>query len=176
MRKFPIFLILLLVILQCSQDEDKGLIPGQKITGNVLADALLFAALTNSPCHFITNENANQVLLLGEGSFSVCSTVQVNGSMRVQSSGTYEVTASVGKQTLSSSNCSSTRFDFHIAVKDDATETFSSKTSLSQNLVLEEGKTYSLVPSGLVDPSLYQCQGRAVSSSVSAYRLNFRKL
>ncbi|EOQ88433.1 hypothetical protein LEP1GSC202_2262 [Leptospira yanagawae serovar Saopaulo str. Sao Paulo = ATCC 700523] len=176
MRKISFIFLSFILCLQCNQKEEEGLIPGQKITGNALSDAILFLALSNSPCHFITNENASQVISLGDGSFSVCSSQQVNGSLQVKVTGNYEVTANLGRQTLTSSNCSSTRFDVHVALKEDTVERFSTKNGLNETISLSEGKTYSLEPSGMVDPSLYQCQGRAVSSSVSAYRVNFRKL
>ncbi|TGM06153.1 hypothetical protein [Leptospira jelokensis] len=176
MRKISLIIVSIILCLQCSQKEEKGLIPGQKITGNAFSDVLLFLALSNSPCHFITNENASQVIHLGEGSFSICSSEKVSGALQVKVSGNYEVTANIGRQTLTSSNCSSTRFDVHVALKEDTVERFSTKNALTETISLSEGKTYTMVPSGHVDPSLYQCQGRAVSSSVSAYRVTFRKL
>ncbi len=176
MRKIHfLFSLVFLILIHCSSEEDKGLFPGIKMTGNPFTDALLLGVLGTPPCQFITSENSNTSLVLGEGSTSICSTQAVNGKLRVTATGTYEIHAFPGKQTLSASRCNSMYFDFHIALKEGNTDIYSSATQTSSQVVLEVGKEYHLVPSGLVDPNAYQCQGRTVSSSITPYRMNLSK-
>lgn len=177
MRKLLIvFPILLVCFLGCSSKDENDLIPGIKLTGDPISDALVFAVLTNPSCQSLTTTNANTPFLLGDGQTSICSTQLVNGTIQVQKSGSYEVSGNAGRQTLSSTNCSSTRFDFHVFLKDGNLELFSTNSGQTQTLSLEVGKSYSLQTTGLVDPSGYQCQGRPVSSAITPYRINFRKL
>ncbi|TGK47010.1 hypothetical protein [Leptospira bouyouniensis] len=177
MRKIHfLFPILFVFLVHCSNEKEKGIIPGVRITGDPLTDALLLSVLSVPPCQFLSSQNANTNVSLGEGYTSICSMELLNGSLHVPSTGTYQVTSTQGKQTLSSSRCNSTYFDFHIALKDGNTELYSSVSLATSQVTLEVGKTYSLQPSGIVDPSLYECQGRPVSSSVTPYRINFRKL
>lgn len=140
-----------------------------------MADALVLSVLATPPCQYLTNENANVPFILGDGPLSLCSVSAVSGSVSVKSGGTYEVTATTGRQTLTSSSCNSSRFDFIVFLKEGNTELFSSSLS-SKQIVLEGGKLYSLQSTGLVNPSDYQCQGRPVSSAITPYRINFRKL
>ncbi|PJZ44108.1 hypothetical protein [Leptospira brenneri] len=177
MFKYLVWLPFLSIFFwSCSQQKEEGLIPGTKLTGDKMADALVLAVLTTPSCQFLTSENASTPFVLGEGSISVCSVQLATGSLSVQSNGTYEVSGNSGRQTLSSSNCNSSRFDFIVTLKDGNTELFSSASGVNKQIALETGKTYTIQSSGLVDPSAYQCQGRAVSSSITAYRLNLRKL
>ncbi|TGM81417.1 hypothetical protein EHR01_01025 [Leptospira mtsangambouensis] len=177
MRKLLIvFPILFVCCFSCSSNEENNLIPGTKLTGDPVADALVLAVLTNPPCFFLTTANANTPILLGEGQTSICSNQLVNGTVQVQKSGTYEVSGSSGRQTLSSSNCNSTRFDYHVFLKDGNTDLYSTGSGQTLTLSLEVGKSYSIQSTGLVDPSGYQCQGRPVSSSITPYRINLRKL
>ncbi|XDD47519.1 hypothetical protein AB3N60_05380 [Leptospira sp. WS39.C2] len=171
-----LFPFLVLCLLFCSPEEEKGIIPGTKITGDPLADALLLGVLANPPCQMLTSENANTTLTIGEGQTSICSTQLVNGSIQVQTTAVYQLSATPGKQTLSSSRCNSTYFDFHITLKEGNSDLFSSGSPTQSQFTLESGKRYDLAPTGLVDSSLYQCQGRPVSSSITPYRINFRKL
>ncbi|TGL33516.1 hypothetical protein [Leptospira perdikensis] len=159
----------------CANGKEEGLIPGTRLTGDPMADALVLSVLANPPCQNLTNENVGVSFVL-EGSLSICSVLAVSGSLSVRTSGTYEVTATSGRQTLTSNNCNSSRFDFLIALKDGNTELFSSSFVGAKPILLEAGKLYTLQGTGLVDPSGYQCQGRPVSSSVTPYRINLRKL
>ncbi|MCG6142937.1 hypothetical protein [Leptospira bandrabouensis] len=175
LRYLLCFSILSFVFWSCSNQKEEGLIPGTKLTGNALTDAVVLSILTTPSCQFLTNENANTAFQVN-GSLSICSVQSVSGSLTVQTTGTYEVTATSGKQTLTSANCNSSRFDFHVSLKEGATELFVSSASGPKEVNLESGKTYNIQSTGLVNPSDYQCQGRAVNSSITAYRLNLRKL
>ncbi|TGM63087.1 hypothetical protein EHQ94_10705 [Leptospira meyeri] len=165
-----------LLLWSCSHKEDQDLIPGTELTGDKMADVLVLAVLATPPCQYLTTANSSSPFVLGEGSISICSVQAVNGSLAVQVTGTYEVTANSGRQTLTSSSCTSSRFEYHIALKEGNTELFSSGVSSTKQLTLESGKTYTLQSSGLVDASQYQCQGRPVASSITPYRINLRKL
>lgn len=176
MLKYLVWLpFLFLSFMSCSNAKEEGLIPGKRITGDPLADALVISILATPPCQYLTNENANAPFNINS-SISICSVQAVNGSLAVQTSGTYEVTATSGRQTLTSSSCSSIRFDFIVSLKEGDTELFVSSSPGAKQIVLETGKLYSLQSSGLVNPSDYQCQGRPVSSAITPYRINFRKL
>lgn len=177
MLKYLVWLPLLtLFFWSCSNEKEEGLIPGTRLTGDSMADALVLSVLVTPPCQYLTNENANSPFVLGDNPISICSVSAVSGSITVQSNGTYEVTATSGRQTLTSSSCNASRFDFVVALKEGGTELFSSTFVGPKQVVLETGKLYSLQSSGLVNPSDYQCQGRAVSSAITPYRINFRKL
>ncbi|TGM28770.1 hypothetical protein EHQ96_00950 [Leptospira levettii] len=177
MRKFCFFhFCMVLFVFQCSSQEDKGLIPGTRITGDPLGDVLVFLALSNPPCQFLTIENAGVTFVLREGQTSICSAQLVNGSLQVEKSGKYQVQSFAGKQTLSSSRCNSLSFDFHVKLREGSTDLFSSQNPTPSEISLEMGKQYQILASGLVNPDLYQCQGRPVSSSVTAYRIQFQKL
>ncbi|TGM53751.1 hypothetical protein [Leptospira vanthielii] len=167
--------ILSLLFWSCSNQKEEGLIPGTKLTGDPLADAVVLSILVTPTCQYLTNENANSPFNVN-GSISICSVQSVSGSVTVQTSGTYEVTATSGKQTLTSSSCNSSRFDFLVALKEGNSELFVSSATGAKQIVLEVGKVYSLQSTGLVNPSDYQCQGKAVSSNITAYRINLRKI
>lgn len=176
MRKIHLlFSLIFLLALNCSPEEEKGLFPGFQITGNAFTDALLLGVLATPPCQFLTNENANSSFVLGEGLTSICSAQLVQGTIQVIKTGTYEISAIPGKQTLTASRCNSMHFDFHISLREGNSEILSSSGTASTQFVLEAGKQYSLVPTGLVDPNVYQCQGRTVTSSVVPYRIQFQK-
>ncbi|MBM9592249.1 hypothetical protein JWG41_17525 [Leptospira sp. 201903075] len=176
MLKYLVWLPLLaLFIWSCSHEKEEGLIPGTRLTGDPMADALVLSVLATPPCQYLTNENASVPFVL-DGSISICSVLAVPGSLSVTVSGNYEVTAVSGRQTLTSNNCNSSRFDFLVSLKDGNTELFSSTSAGAKQIVLETGKLYALQSTGLVDPSAYQCQGRPVSSAVTPYRINLRRL
>ncbi|TGM35110.1 hypothetical protein [Leptospira biflexa] len=177
MRKIHfLFPLLFVLLVQCSPEEEKGIIPGTNITGDPLTDALLLGVLSVPPCQFLTTQNVNAPVVVGEGGGSVCSTELLNGSLQVSTTGTYQISATAGKQTLSSSRCQSSYFDFHISLKEGSSELHSSVTPGMANVTLTVGTTYTLQASGIVDPNLYDCQGRSVTSTVTPYRINFRKL
>ncbi|MCW7494433.1 hypothetical protein ND861_17435 [Leptospira sp. 2 VSF19] len=167
--------IISFLMWSCSQNKEEGLIPGTKLTGDALTDAVVLSILTTPSCQYLTNENANTAFQVN-GSISICSVQSVSGSLTVQTAGTYEVTATSGRQTLTSTSCNSSRFDFLVSLKEGNTELFSSSASGAKQISLESGKTYSIQSTGLVNPSDYQCQGKAVSSNITPYRINLRKL
>ncbi|TGK46130.1 hypothetical protein EHQ16_00495 [Leptospira kanakyensis] len=168
--------VLSIFMWSCAKEKEEDLISGLKLTGDKMADALVLAALTAPTCQFLTNENANTPFELGEGSISICSVVAASGSFSVKTSGSYEVSGNSGRQTLTSNNCNSKQFDFIVAFKDGNTELYSSSGGMNKQMTLETGKIYTIQSSGLADPNNYKCSGLAVSSHISAYRLNVKKL
>ncbi|TGL85967.1 hypothetical protein EHQ68_09375 [Leptospira congkakensis] len=177
MFKYLVWLSCLSLLFgSCANKDDKNLISGTELTGDKMVDALVLSVLAIPPCQYLTAANSSSPFVLGEGSISICSVQAVNGSIVVQATGNYQVTANSGRQTLSSSGCTASVFDYHIALKDGNTELFSSGLSVNKQLTLESGKSYTLESSGLVDASKYNCQGRGVSSSNTPYRFNLRKL
>ncbi|MBM9545421.1 hypothetical protein JWG40_00200 [Leptospira sp. 201903074] len=176
-KKIIAITLLFLLTVHCENNKKEDLIEGLPLSGDKNTDLLLLLAATNTgiPCD-VTIGISGTTFAYSGSRYSVCANTATTGTISFPTSGNYKVSVSAGRQTLSSSNCTSRNFTFNVILKDNTTELISSASgSKSETLTLSTGKNYTIDNDGLVSASSYQCNGLTPSSRVTNFQITFEK-